>query len=124
MFKLGYFSQPKEMIPTGWQSIDEEKTYPTLASRMPEPQMRDGSLDSYDDGRSTSTSDAEDNSARQTAFSGQTRMIDESSDEDDAAAAPSVPRVSFPFFLLLQLCVPFLCPIRLQVLPIFSDQKF
>jgi ubiquitin carboxyl-terminal hydrolase 4/11/15 len=96
MFTLNYFAT-KEMIPTGWNTIDEDKTYPALASRAPEPQIRDSSLDSYDDGRSGSTSDADDDSGQQNGILGQTRMNEESSDEDDVAAAPTVPRVSSRF---------------------------
>jgi ubiquitin carboxyl-terminal hydrolase 4/11/15 len=116
MFSLNYFSTPKEMIPTGWNSIDEDKAYPTLASRAPEPQMRDSSLDSYDDGRSGSTSDADDDSSRQNGFSGQTRMNEESSEEDEAASAPTVARVSFHIPLVLQPSIPFLVSRTLKYL--------
>ncbi|TVY17333.1 putative ubiquitin carboxyl-terminal hydrolase 12, partial [Lachnellula arida] len=95
LFTLGYFSTPNEPIPTGWNPVDEEKTYPTLSSRMPEPRdMRDGSSDSFGDGHTGSDSDEADSFQRRSSngFAGQTRMNDESSEEDEIAAAPTVPR--------------------------------
>lgn len=38
LFEMKYFSSGSEMIPTGWSTLqDENKDYPTIASRMPEP---------------------------------------------------------------------------------------
>jgi len=34
LFEMKYFSGG-EMVPTGWSSLDENKTYPTISSRMP-----------------------------------------------------------------------------------------
>jgi ubiquitin carboxyl-terminal hydrolase 4/11 len=99
LFNLGYFSTSNELIPTGWNPVDEDKTYPTLSSRIPEPrEMRHGSLDSYEDGRTGSDSDEGDDFRRRSnGFSEQTRMNDESSEEDELAAAPTVARVSGHF---------------------------
>lgn len=94
MFSLGYFSTSKELIPTGWNAVDEEKVYPTLSSRVPQPQRED-SIDSFEDGPAGSDSDEGNNFRRGSGgYSEQTRMNDESSEEDELAAAPSVPRVS------------------------------
>ena len=60
--------------------------------------MRDGSLDSYEDGRTGSESDEGDKFGRRSGgFSEQTRVNDESSEEDELAAAPTVARVSGDF---------------------------
>ena len=38
LFEMKYFSSGSEMIPTGWSTLqDENKDYPTIASRIPEP---------------------------------------------------------------------------------------
>ncbi len=38
LFEMKYFSSGSEIIPTGWSTLqDENKDYPTIASRMPEP---------------------------------------------------------------------------------------
>lgn len=38
LFEMKYFSSGSEMIPTGWSTLqDENKDYPTIASRMPKP---------------------------------------------------------------------------------------
>ena len=57
--------------------------------------MRDGSSDSFGDGHTGSDSDEADSFQRRGGgFAEQTRMNDESSEEDELAAAPTVPRVS------------------------------
>lgn len=35
MFELSYYMGSKELLPTGWNSVDEEKQYPRLSSREP-----------------------------------------------------------------------------------------
>lgn len=41
LFELCYFST-KEPVPTGWNIVDDDKAYPTLASRNPpEPEWND-----------------------------------------------------------------------------------
>ena len=38
LFEMKYFSSGSEMIPTGWSTLqDENKDYPTISSRIPEP---------------------------------------------------------------------------------------
>lgn len=60
--------------------------------------MRDGSSDSFGDGHTGSDSDEADSFQRRSSgFAGQTRMNDESSEEDEISAAPTVPRVSKNF---------------------------
>lgn len=97
MFTLGYFSGAKELIPSGWNVVDEDKNYPSLASRAPQTEeLRDDSPDGFEvtSGRAGSDSSTEDDQPRTNDFSGQTRMNDESSDEDELSA-PSVPKVSW-----------------------------
>ncbi|PVH82524.1 UCH-domain-containing protein [Cadophora sp. DSE1049] len=87
LFSLSYFSNGKEMIPIGWTTVDEDKTYPSLASRIL-PQDSD-SVDGSDAAGSPTGSESSN------GISGPTRMNDESSEEDDdnipaMAAAPQV----------------------------------
>jgi ubiquitin carboxyl-terminal hydrolase 4/11/15 len=98
MFELCYFTSVKEMIPSGWNVVDEDKTYATLSSRNPQLQqpVDDESSNGYElaNGRGSSAS-SEDSTYQDTADSSNTRMVDESSEDDEPVAASS--RVS-PLF--------------------------
>jgi ubiquitin carboxyl-terminal hydrolase 4/11/15 len=98
MFELCYFTSTKEMIPSGWNVVDEDKTYATLSSRNPQLQqpVDDESSNGYEiaNGRGSSAS-SEDSTYQDTADSSNTRMVDESSEEDEPIGPSS--RVSLPF---------------------------
>ena len=72
-------------MPTGWTDVDEEKTYPTLASRAPQI-PDDESVPSTD--RTESESDEDED--QQNDVIGTTRMNDESSDEDELSGPTPV----------------------------------
>jgi ubiquitin carboxyl-terminal hydrolase 4/11/15 len=111
MFELCYFTSVKEMIPSGWNVVDEDKTYATLSSRNPQLQqpVDDESSNGYElaNGRGSSAS-SEDSTYQDTADSSNTRMVDESSEDDEPVAASSrvsplfsfknspIPSMSFP----------------------------
>ena len=102
MFEVGYFAGSKEMIPSGWNVVDEDKTYPSISSRNPQiPQPIDeDSGNGFEDGRVGSESSEEDlYSSSRNGFSSTTRTVDETSDEDDEAIPPLIPRVSLHFLL-------------------------
>jgi len=82
MFVLGYMSNGKEMIPTGWNSVDEDKTYPTLSSRSPQlPQeVDDNSSNGSEASEQNSSESSEDTRFPNNHFA--TRMNEES-DEDE-----------------------------------------
>ena len=99
LFELGYFPGGGELVPTGWQSVDNNKALPRLSDRIPEAhtveeeQEEEEGADraSPESWNSTTTdndasSNEDDNASRPDA--GQTRMVDESSEED---ASPTVP---------------------------------
>jgi hypothetical protein len=94
LFDLGYFQGVKELVPTGWGQVDDEKTYPTLASRNPQLQqtIEDESSTEYDmaNGQTGSESSNEDDPFHRDAFSSTTRMNEESSDEDELAGSGPV----------------------------------
>ncbi len=88
MFELGYFSGIKEMVPSGWNVVDEDKTYPTLASRNPHLQQpRDEGLENgYDQNSRDGSETSQDNdNFHDSAFSSTTRMVDEESDDEELA---------------------------------------
>lgn len=96
MFELCYFGNGKEMIPTGFTTVDEETKYSTIASRKPQvyQQLDEESVNGYD--AIGSPSGSESSSGANT----RTRMLDESSDEDDENVPAMAPRVSCHFHLL------------------------
>jgi ubiquitin carboxyl-terminal hydrolase 4/11 len=81
MFTLNYVST-KEMIPAGWNTIEEDKQYPTLASRNPQLQQHsDHSSSGYaPNGHNGSESSGEDSGYQENTST--TRMAEES-DEDE-----------------------------------------
>lgn len=101
IFELGYFSGAKEMIPTGWSSVDDDKVYPSLSSRAPqtpEPLDEDPSNPfENDNGRSDSESSDEGFRDNDFAKPPNTRMTEESSDEDEDPISVPVSRVSAHF---------------------------
>ena len=100
MFEIGYFAGSNEMVPTGWNVVDEDKTYPAISTRNPQVQqpIDDDSGTGFEDGRAGSESSDESlvpNGNRNVPASNLTRMADEDeSDEDGDAVRPlMVPRV-------------------------------
>lgn len=99
MFALGHFSA-KEMIPSGWNCVDEDKTYAPLEDRIPKTKSSpDNGSEEFEleSERAQSESSNEDETFRSDVQSNQTRMNDESSDEDELAR-PQPTRVSRFFF--------------------------
>lgn len=99
LFELSYFTGSKELVPVGWSSVDEDKDYPRLSSRDQHTrtiQEDDRPHEDYSmtNGRTKSeaSSDAEEDDAPQLVAP--TQMNDESSDDDEAAPTPNIPRVS------------------------------
>jgi len=85
MFQLKYFKSSNNLVPTGWTDVDEDKTYPTLASRAPHI-PDDESVPSTD--RTESESDEDEDQHNSTTDT--TRMNDESSDEDELSGPTPV----------------------------------
>ncbi|KAG9230957.1 hypothetical protein BJ875DRAFT_135688 [Amylocarpus encephaloides] len=88
MFSLGHFSANREMIPSGWNVVDEDKTYPSLVSRVPRPpQSPEGDANGFEAQDSRSESSVEQDTYRSDDFSQQTRMNDPDSSEDELCAS-------------------------------------
>ncbi|KAG9244656.1 hypothetical protein BJ878DRAFT_542082 [Calycina marina] len=88
MFQLKYFKGNNQLLPTGWTAVDEDKTYPTLASRVPQVEV-DEPVRQSDGSEPESDEDEDDHVASAT------RMMEESSDEDELSG-PTPPRVALP----------------------------
>ncbi|KAJ5054531.1 uncharacterized protein L3040_000802 [Drepanopeziza brunnea f. sp. 'multigermtubi'] len=82
MFEIGYFGTRKNLINTGWQIVTENKVFPKISSRSPQPQADDGSVSGYEGSR-TSSENPED-SVVNSGPAKVTRMNDESESEEDA----------------------------------------
>jgi ubiquitin carboxyl-terminal hydrolase 4/11/15 len=81
LFDLKYFRENNVPMPTGWQSIQEDTTLPTLSSRQPRPTSSDTEMRSPTPWDGSEESGSEGASPIQPP-SVQTRMVDESSEED------------------------------------------
>jgi hypothetical protein len=105
LFDLGYFKGSKEMVPTGWQEVDEDKTYPTLASRNPQlQQATEEDFEMTNGHNGSEISDEDDNlDGTQNAYSTKTRMNDESS-EDELSRPATTSRVSLDPILMMFVC--------------------
>lgn len=104
MFQIGYFSDKKEMIPSGWNVIDEDKVYPLISSRNPQARqpLEDESSNGYEPANGNDDSDfySDRDNSYNNSFQPSTRMNEESSEEDEDAAPPPIHRVSLPVLLL------------------------
>jgi ubiquitin carboxyl-terminal hydrolase 4/11/15 len=107
MFDIGYFSGPAGSFPTGWSEVDDDKTYPSISSRIPrqiqEEEVELGNEFERNSPRSGSESSNEDEDQPPNIMPSLTRMTEESSDED--ATLPQR-RVS-ESFILRRAFVPF-----------------
>ena len=104
LFDLHYFIGMKELVPTGWQAVDEDRTYSTLSSRNLQPHS-DGDEESANDfemtnGPAGSESSDEDDDDSSPGLGNSTRTVEESSEEDELTH-PIAPRVCqhIPFAL-------------------------
>ncbi|POR34853.1 Ubiquitin carboxyl-terminal hydrolase 12 [Tolypocladium paradoxum] len=87
LFELSYFMNDTDgPVPTGWSSVDNTRTLPKLSDRIPYAKDDDqGSPESLD---STGSGNEESSNEDETPpGASQTRMMDESSDEDASPAA-------------------------------------
>ena len=131
IFELSYFSG-KELVPTGWNVVDDDKTYPRLSSRSLQIFQAPKDSENDDDianGRAGSESSNEDSSASYPNHSSTTRMADES-DEDELNLLPNnrvsfplvaVASVYFPLKLFARCLADMLCPPLRESINVCSD---
>ncbi|GJC86757.1 putative ubiquitin carboxyl-terminal hydrolase 12 [Colletotrichum liriopes] len=81
LFDLGYFAETNDSgLPTGWHSVDDNKTFRPLSSRAPETEQDSNSQDSTNGADSERDSVSESQSPQ--SVEEQTRMADESEEDE------------------------------------------
>jgi ubiquitin carboxyl-terminal hydrolase 4/11/15 len=95
---MGYFVGSKEIVPTGWHTVDEDKTYPPLSSRKPELPQDTSSMSGYEVSNGRAGSEGSEMDSLNADGSANTRMNEESSDEDEDIPAIATTRVSLNHF--------------------------
>jgi ubiquitin carboxyl-terminal hydrolase 4/11/15 len=101
MFEVGYFSGSKEMVPSGWNHIDEDKAYPSISSRNPQPEKSadEDSINGFGPKETREGSESSDEAPYTGGtYDAITRGNEESSDEDEAVPPP-VRKVSCIFVI-------------------------
>lgn len=95
LFQLKYFkSQSDGAIPTGWSSLDNNRSLPNLTDRLPDSSTKDEAASTPESSNATGPSEGEesnneDGGAKEDA-AGQTRMAEEESSEGDESDAEPV----------------------------------
>lgn len=99
MFEIGFFSGPAGSFPTGWSEVDDDKTYPSISSRIPrqeqDEEAESGNEFERNSLRTGSESSNEDEDQPSNVMPSMTRMTDESSDEDATLPQRRVSESSF-----------------------------
>lgn len=90
LFELSYFTSKKDVVPTGWGVVDEEKIYPRLSSRIPVAQDAvevddEGSAGFASNNVQGSDGESSEDDIGDIPQLAPTRMNEESSDDDDLA---------------------------------------
>lgn len=95
LFELKHTKKQKEMVPTGWSSIDANKPYEPISKRIPVPSSRQSSVQSSEgEGNSnvSSSEDADDVLQFSADAQNSIEQANQSSDEDEV---PSIETGSF-----------------------------
>lgn len=95
LFELSYFTSKKDVVPTGWGVVDEEKIYPRLSSRIPVVQDAvevdgEGSAGFASNNLQGSDGESSEDDISDIPQLAPTRMNEESSDDDDLAPNTTV----------------------------------
>lgn len=90
LFELCYFKNSSDgTVPTGWANVENNRALPKLADRIPESSVKDGDEASQDSTNSgASENEDSSNEDQGTPESSQTRMMEETSEEDEEEAPP------------------------------------
>lgn len=84
MFDICYFSEGAAWLPAGQQAVAEDREYPKLSSRIPETTSSEDQLDNATTGTASNEETSSDEAQRPNGDVPQTRMVDESDDEDSS----------------------------------------
>ncbi|KAH8737684.1 hypothetical protein BGZ61DRAFT_525775 [Ilyonectria robusta] len=97
LFELSYFTDNSDgTVPTGWSNVDHHRALPKVTDRIPEPATEEEDEPSPESSNSTASTNEEDSTNDESSKTeeNQTRMIDESSEEDALQPARVGPRAS------------------------------
>lgn len=96
LFDLSYFTDGSDgAVPTGWSQVDNNRLLPKLSDRMPQiEEENEPSPESW--GSTASGNEESSNDEEQKAEISQTRMLEESSEEDESPARVSLPNFHPP----------------------------
>ncbi|KAH7162660.1 hypothetical protein B0J13DRAFT_16128 [Dactylonectria estremocensis] len=97
LFEFSYFTDNADgTVPTGWSNVDPNRVLPKVTDRIPEPATEEEDEPNPESSNSTASTNEEDstNDESSKADEGQTRMNEESSEEDYLQPARVGPRPS------------------------------
>lgn len=85
MFDICYWTEGGAWLPTGQNSIPDDRVFPKLSSRLPpETASSEDQLDNGTNGTASNEETSSDEASRPSSDVPQTRMIDESDEEDSS----------------------------------------
>ncbi|RWA10790.1 hypothetical protein EKO27_g4321 [Xylaria grammica] len=91
LFDVGIFAETTSAIPTGNNTIADDKDYPKLSSRVPaEALSSEDQLDNATNGTASNDDSSSDEASRHGTESSLTRMNEESDDEDNSLPVKSI----------------------------------
>ncbi|RYP15060.1 hypothetical protein DL765_005954 [Monosporascus sp. GIB2] len=94
LFELCYFSEGGAWLPSGQNSLNEDKDLPKLSSRAPpETASSEDQFDNVTNGTASNEESSSDETSRPSIEMPQTRMTEESDDEDNNFAVKVCPNV-------------------------------
>jgi len=99
LFDLSYYSDNGggTALPTGWNSIQDEKAYPRLSTRLTKPETPDVEMRSPGHWAGSDDSGSESLGAPQ--INSQTRMADPNADADTSEEESDFPKIRVSFFV-------------------------
>lgn len=98
LFDFSYFtdSSPTSMVPTGWSQVDNSRALPKVSDRMPQSSVEEDQASPASWGSTASGNEDSSNDETSKTESVQTRMADESSEEEESGPARVCIRRSTP----------------------------
>lgn len=98
LFEMGICTETSSPIPTGNNSVSEDRDYPRLSSRVPaESHSDDDQFDNATNGTASNDENSSDEAPRHSADMSLTRMNDESDDEENGQSVKVIPKPPFDF---------------------------
>ncbi|KAI0542302.1 hypothetical protein GGR58DRAFT_510328 [Xylaria digitata] len=93
LFEIGIFSEVANVIPSGNNTVSDEKDFPRLSSRVPaEPPSSEDQFDNATNGTASNDDSSSDEAPRRSTESQLTRMNEESDDDENGLPVKVPPR--------------------------------